>query len=111
MEKQNGLGYTRLTVSDDVNLKNKPITIMVGGKRLDEILEEMADAIKENTTKVDGKCDLSVIAPAYSGDVTYDEGDVVTHEGKLYACTKETTGDWDDKSWDETTITEIISAQ
>jgi hypothetical protein len=108
MGKQNGLGYTRLTVSDDVNLKNKPITIMVGGKRLDEILEEMEAAINRNTTKVDGKCDLSVIAPEYSSDVTYDEGDVVTHEGKLYACTKETTGDWDDKSWNETTITEII---
>ena len=108
MGRQNGLGYTRLTVSDDVNMKNKPITIMVGGKRLDEILEEMEAAINRNTAKVDGKCDLSVIAPEYSEKVSYEVGDIVTHKGKLYACGKKTTGDWEEKSWDETTITEII---
>lgn len=52
MGRQNGLGYTRLTVSDDVNLKNKPITIMVGGKRLDEILEELEAAVKKGAERM-----------------------------------------------------------
>jgi hypothetical protein len=103
MGRQNGLGYTRLTVSDDVNLKNKPITIMVGGKRFDEILEEME-------TAVSGKCDLSSIAHEHNSKETYDVGDVVTHEGKLYVCNKKTTGKWDEKMWDETTVIDIISA-
>lgn len=91
-KKQYGLGHTRITVPGLPHLKNKTAVI------------------KENTTKVDGKCDLSVIAPEYRENVTYDVGDIVTHEGKLYACNKKNTGEWDDKLWDETTITEIISA-
>ena len=56
--------------------------------------------------------DLSVIAPEYSAESTYAEGDLCTYDGKLYKANQgiDTAEEWDETHWTETTVSdEIVS--
>lgn len=87
-----------------------------------EDLQAQIDAIKDGTnidsfgdveTALDTKADNDVIAPEFDAEAgTYEIGDKVMYEGKLYEFTSahETAGEWDPTEVTETTVADELSS-
>ena len=45
----------------------------------------------------------------YSTSESYEEGDIVVYEGKIYKCNDDTTGSWDSTKWDEISLLDEIN--
>ncbi len=114
-------GHTRLTIVGRNDLKGVPAIIRIGAKVLDDIIEELRKLIdskadqsslsgKANTSTVNSKCDLSVIAPSFSTKSTYAEGKFVIQNGKLYECTTavEEAGSFKASNWTERTVAYLV---
>lgn len=72
---------------------------------IDELEGNIEDAVAGLEDAVES------LAPAYDSTETYDEGDIVSYENKLYECnTDNTTGSWDSQYWDEYIISEHMGA-
>lgn len=72
-------------------------------------VQEAIDEVVGNIEDVSDGLDDAVesLAPAYDSAQTYDEGDIVSKDNKIYQCnTDNTTGDWDSTKWDEYVISE-----
>ena len=72
-------------------------------------VQEAIDELKGNIEAVSDGLDDAVesLAPAFDPTETYDEGDIVSKDNKLYQCnTDNTTGDWDSTKWDEYVVSE-----
>lgn len=75
-----------------------------------------ADDVQEAIDELEGNIEDAVagledavesLAPAYDSTSTYNEGDIVSYENKLYECnTDNTTGTWDAQYWDEYVVSE-----
>lgn len=87
-----------------------------------EDLQAQINAIKDGTaidsfgdveTALDTKADNDVIAPEFDAEAgTYEIGDKVMYEGKLYEFTSahETAGEWDPTEVVETTVADELSS-
>lgn len=76
-------------------------------------VQEAIDELEGNIEDVSDGLDDAVesLAPAYDSAQTYDEGDIVSYQNKLYECnTDNTTGTWDAQYWDEYIISENMGA-
>ena len=50
------------------------------------------------------------LADAYDGSSSYVAGDIVTHNGYLYICTGQTTGNWNSSKWSSTTVADLVDS-
>lgn len=59
---------------------------------------------------IDGIDSVESIAPAYNSSSTYDEGDYVSYNGKLYVCisTISTAEAWTAAHWSETYVMTVV---
>ena len=59
---------------------------------------------------LDGIDSVESIAPAYSTSSTYNVGDYVSYNGKLYVCTTEisTAEAWTPAHWSETYVMTVV---
>lgn len=76
-------------------------------------VQEAIDELEGNIEDVSDGLDDAVesLAPAYDSTQTYDEGDIVSYQNKLYECnTDNTTGTWNAQYWDEYIISENMGA-
>lgn len=72
-------------------------------------VQEAIDEVEGNIEDVSDGLDDAVesLAPAFDPTETYNEGDIVSKDNKLYQCnTDNTTGDWDSTKWDEYVVSE-----
>ena len=73
------------------------------------LAQTRTDAEKLQARNNIGAAGLSSLAPAFSTSTAYNEGDVVTYNGKLYLFTADkAAGAWDDTKANETTIWEVL---
>ena len=56
------------------------------------------------------KADLSVVAPAFSAEASYDVGDIVAYAGVTYRCTNSHEGEWDADDFAATTVAGELSS-
>lgn len=77
-------------------------------------VQEAIDELEGNIEDVSDGLDDAVesLAPAYDSAQTYDEGDIVSYQNKLYECnTDNTTGTWDSQAWDPFIIAENLGTE
>ena len=55
------------------------------------------------------KCDMSVIAGDFDSTKSYNFGEYVIYDEKLYACSAATTGAWDVTKWRTVTVGEVLT--
>ena len=73
------------------------------------LAQTRTDAEKLQARNNIGSAALLSLAPAFSTSTAYNEGDVVTYDGKLYVFTSDkAAGAWDDTKANETTIWEVL---
>ena len=73
------------------------------------LAQTRTDAEKLQARNNIGAAALASLAPAFSTSTAYNEGDVVTYNGKLYVFTADkAAGAWDDTKANETTIWEVL---
>lgn len=109
------LGYVTITIQ---GLGKKPVIMQVGGKNIEDIIDDINKAVSgkaaasSTTTSLNGKADLTLLAPAYSNKSTYNEGDLVTYSKKLYRAKAdiETAESWTSAHWEQVTLAEVIAA-
>ena len=66
-------------------------------------------AIADNTSKIDLL--TADFASSFLTNKSYNVGDVVTREYKLYKCKSPTSGAWDASKWDLVTVADLLSSQ
>ena len=59
---------------------------------------------------VSSALEISAIAPAYNSTTSYNDGDFVSYNGKLYNAVEVTTGDFNEEAWLEVTVLDMIRA-
>lgn len=109
------LGYTRLTVPGNPSLQNRPAVVKVGGKLLDDTIEEVEKSIGEIEESI-GEIEESIVpreivAEEYDEETLYIPNDLVMHDGELFYCTEEQQepGEFDPEYWVKTKVTIILA--
>jgi len=71
-----------------------------------------ADSYQPATAKYSEKM-VETVAPVYSASSTYDLGDFVSYQGKMYKCTTaiSTAESWDSTHWTETTVVDNLGGE
>ena len=95
------LGYTRLTVPGNPSLQNRPAVVKVGGKLLEDTIEEVEKSIVPR----------EIVAEEYNEGTSYSTNDFVMYDGKLYYCSGEPQepGEFDPDFWEEADVTVILA--
>ena len=60
---------------------------------------------------IEQKADLLNFADAFSEDKTYEVGRMCVHDEKLYRCTEDHFGPWDESHFTQTTVDEVLSTK
>lgn len=84
-----------------------------GDGMVDESLSSTSENPVQNktvTAALDGKTDLSVIAPEFDSTDQYTVGSFVIHEGVLYQCTTAHQGAWDAAHFTATDVNTALQA-
>lgn len=59
-----------------------------------------------------GSADITAIVPAYSGSSTYNAGDLVSYNDKIYSANENgITGDWNPAKWTLTNLAEQLTGK